>query len=180
MTMTPLYDLSSLPSTLSTMTPNVIRKDCEELFEDKESDYMRMVSAKSDLDIDRGLLAVSGTEEKGHAMFSSSSLVPSVSGTNPPNCQPLSREEAWEFYLAKLDEEANYLTVPEEVEEDICTCPSCTASYEVLYEGYMLHSKYSDIIANNDTANVTLASDDEVKMMKSILHEKENTMCVIM
>ena len=53
-------------------------------------------------------------------------------------------------------------------------------SYEVLYEGYMLHSKDSDRIANNDIANVTLASDDEVKMMKSILHEKENTMCVIM
>ena len=64
MTMTPLYDLSSLPSTLSTMTPTVLRKEHEELFEDKESDYMRMVSAKSDLDIDRGLLAVSGTEEK--------------------------------------------------------------------------------------------------------------------
>jgi hypothetical protein len=32
------------------------------------------------------------------------------------------------LYLAKLDEEANYFTVPEEVEDDICACPSCTVS----------------------------------------------------
>ena len=105
----------------------------------------------------------------------------------------LSRGEAWQFYLDKLDEEANYLTVKEEVEEDICTCPSCTvsdgkcykftdsnsslfqASYGVLYEEYMQKSKPTETIDN-----VTLASDDEMKIMKSILHEKENTMCVIM
>merc|ERR1712130_903182 len=34
----------------------------------------------------------------------------------------LSREEAWEMYLAKLEEEANYFTVSEnEAEADICT-----------------------------------------------------------
>jgi hypothetical protein len=49
----------------------------------------------------------------------------------------------------------------------------------------MLHSKYSDIVANNDTANVTLASDDEVtkyttKIMKSILQEKNNNVRVFM
>ena len=40
----------------------------------------------------------------------------------------LTREEAWQLYLTKLEEEANYLTVPEEVEEDICTCPTCIVS----------------------------------------------------
>ena len=59
------------------------------------------------------------------------------------------------------------------------------ASYEVFYEGFMLHSKYSDSIANNDTDIVTLASDDKVtentaNIMKSILQENENTMYVIM
>ena len=49
----------------------------------------------------------------------------------------------------------------------------------------MLHSNCLDSIASNETVNVTLASDDEVtentaKIMKSILQEKENTMCVIM
>ena len=40
----------------------------------------------------------------------------------------LTREEAWQLYLTKLEEEANYLTVPEEVEEDICTCHTCIVS----------------------------------------------------
>eukprot|EP00090_Calanus_glacialis_P006243 TRINITY_DN14888_c0_g1_i1.p1 TRINITY_DN14888_c0_g1~~TRINITY_DN14888_c0_g1_i1.p1 ORF type:complete len:169 (+),score=50.29 TRINITY_DN14888_c0_g1_i1:34-540(+) len=168
--MTPLYDLSSLPSTLSTMTPPMLRSGEEKGVEDDRNHN----SLADFVSCEPGLMPskkdIRKCEDKGHSSF----LRRRVSEAK------LSREEAWQFYLAKLDEEANYLTVPEEVEEDICTCPSCTASYEVLYEGYMLHSKYSDIIANNDTANVTLASDDEVKMMKSILHEKENTMCVIM
>jgi len=53
----------------------------------------------------------------------------------------LTREEAWALYLAKLEEEANYFTVPEteqEAQEEICTCPTCTASYEVLYGEYMV------------------------------------------
>ena len=65
---------------------------------------------------------------QGGEIFSPASLVHKVSGYDPPDCQPLSREEAWEFYLAKLDEEANYLTVPGEFKEDICACPSCTVS----------------------------------------------------
>ena len=37
----------------------------------------------------------------------------------------LTREEAWQMYLAKLDKEANYFTAREEEEEDICTCSTC-------------------------------------------------------
>ena len=37
----------------------------------------------------------------------------------------LTREEAWQMYFNKLDEEANYFTVREEEEEDICTCSTC-------------------------------------------------------
>ena len=42
----------------------------------------------------------------------------------------MSREEAWSLYLAKLEEEANYFTVPGQVEEreEICTCPKCTVT----------------------------------------------------
>ena len=40
----------------------------------------------------------------------------------------LTREEAWQMYLNKLDEEANYFTVKEEEEEDICTCSNCIVS----------------------------------------------------
>ena len=36
----------------------------------------------------------------------------------------LSREEAWQMYLAKLDEEANYFT-EEEPGKDICSCQQC-------------------------------------------------------
>ena len=32
------------------------------------------------------------------------------------------------MYLNKLDEEANYFTVKEEEEEDICTCSTCIVS----------------------------------------------------
>ena len=38
----------------------------------------------------------------------------------------LTREEAWQMYFNKLDEEANYFTErEEEEEEDICTCTTC-------------------------------------------------------
>ena len=128
------------------------------------------------------------------------------------------------MYLAKLDEEANYLTVPEEVEEDICTCPTCTvsdgkcytftdsnfslfqASYGVLYEeymqkskptetidnvtlsndnemmyaGYMLQSKNSDTTACNNSSNVDTVTENTAKIMKSILYEKDDNICVIM
>ena len=40
----------------------------------------------------------------------------------------LTREEAWQMYLNKLDEEANYFTVKEEEDEDICTCYTCIVS----------------------------------------------------
>ena len=55
----------------------------------------------------------------------------------------------------------------------------------MFYEGFMLHSNYLDSIASNETVNVNLASDGGVtentaKIMKSILQEQENTMCVIM
>ena len=43
----------------------------------------------------------------------------------------LSREEAWQLYLAKLDDEANYFTVGDNYEQDkeeICTCQTCIVS----------------------------------------------------
>ena len=40
----------------------------------------------------------------------------------------LTKEEAWQMYFNKLDEEANYFTVTEETEEDICTCSTCIVS----------------------------------------------------
>ena len=44
----------------------------------------------------------------------------------------LTREEAWQMYLNKLDEEANYFTVTEETEEEICTCTTCIVSRNIL------------------------------------------------
>jgi hypothetical protein len=41
----------------------------------------------------------------------------------------LTTEEAWQMYLNKLDEEANYFTVgDEEADADICTCTTCVVS----------------------------------------------------
>ena len=43
----------------------------------------------------------------------------------------LSREEAWQLYLAKLDDEANYFTVSDKYEsesEQLCTCQTCIVS----------------------------------------------------
>ena len=44
----------------------------------------------------------------------------------------LTREEAWEMYLAKMEEEANYFTVTDvdasESDADICTCQTCIVS----------------------------------------------------
>ena len=38
----------------------------------------------------------------------------------------LNREEAWQLYLNKLDEEANYFRVTEEeTDKDLCICASC-------------------------------------------------------
>ena len=38
----------------------------------------------------------------------------------------LKREEAWQLYLTKLDEEANYFRVTEEeTDKDLCICASC-------------------------------------------------------
>ena len=38
----------------------------------------------------------------------------------------LNREEAWQLYLTKLDEEANYFRVTEEeTDKDLCICASC-------------------------------------------------------
>ena len=36
----------------------------------------------------------------------------------------LSREEAWQLYLMKMEEESNYLRVEEE-QDEICSCPQC-------------------------------------------------------
>ena len=44
----------------------------------------------------------------------------------------LTKEEAWQMYFNKLDEEANYFTVTEETEEDICTCTTCIVSNYVI------------------------------------------------
>ena len=45
----------------------------------------------------------------------------------------LTREEAWEMYLAKMEEEANYFTVTEndalDNDADICTCQTCIVSF---------------------------------------------------
>jgi hypothetical protein len=76
-----------------------------------------------------------------------------------------------------------------------------------LYERYLLHTKPTETITRTDTGNVTLAIDDEMmyagymlqskkscndssnddtvtdntaKIMKSILYEKDDNMCVIM
>ena len=44
MKMTPLYDLSSLPSTLSTITPTLPGRKKEELIEEKDSDSLGTIS----------------------------------------------------------------------------------------------------------------------------------------
>merc|ERR1719233_332193 len=74
----------------------------------------------------------------------------------------LTREEAWQMYFNKLDEEANYFTVTEETEEDICTCTTCIASYELLFAEYFNHSKAtSKKIANDKQASERLVSDSD-------------------
>ena len=49
-----------------------------------------------------------------------------------PDETVLTREQAWQMYLEKLDEEANYFSVKdeedEEEEEGICTCVTCIVS----------------------------------------------------
>jgi len=88
--------------------------------------------------------------------------------------QGLTREEAWALYLAKLEEEANYFTVPEteqESQEEICTCPTCTASYEVLYGEYMVKAGKDKEPPDKSTAAI----------MESILQvEAESRGCAIM
>jgi len=88
--------------------------------------------------------------------------------------QGLTREEAWALYLAKLEEEANYFTVPEteqESQEEICTCPTCTASYEVLYGEYMVKAGKGREPPDKSTAAI----------MESILQvEAESRGCAIM
>jgi len=88
--------------------------------------------------------------------------------------QGLTREEAWALYLAKLEEEANYFTVPEteqEPQEEICTCPTCTASYEVLYGEYMVKAGRGKEPPDKSTAAI----------MESILQvEAESRGCLIM
>ena len=81
------------------------------------------------------------------------------------------------------------------------------ASYELLYEGYLLHTKPTETIASTDTDNAAHASDDEMmyagymlqskksyndssndenvtkntaNIMKSILYEKDDDICLIM
>ena len=132
--------------------------------------------------------------------------------------------EAWHLYLSKLEEEAAYLTEPEGGEEEICACAECCvrtsisdfkdlhrflfqASYEVMYEGYMLNKEdtetASDTLANDDNMNDednsllpdksigisrrndTVAKDDKVtentvNIMKSILCDEEDDTCAIM
>jgi len=88
--------------------------------------------------------------------------------------QGLTREEAWALYLAKLEEEANYFTVPEteqETQEEICTCPTCTASYEVLYGEYMVKAGKGREPPDKSTAAI----------MESILQvEAESRGCSLM
>ena len=46
-------------------------------------------------------------------------------------CVVLSREEAWQMFLAKLDEEANYFSVTEEEPgKGICACRQCVVRTE--------------------------------------------------
>ena len=53
----------------------------------------------------------------------------------------LTREEAWQMYFNKLDEEANYFTVTEETEEDICTCSTCIVSREHIFKSVKIGRK---------------------------------------
>ena len=68
----------------------------------------------------------------------------------------LTREEAWQMYFNKLDEEANYFTVTEETEEDICTCSTCIVSREHIFKyvkisrkRYLMHFLKWCISVNN-------------------------------
>ena len=68
-----------------------------------------------------------------------------------PDSTPLTREEAWQMYLAKLEEEGNYFTVTkeEEEEEQVCSCPECCVS-KVLNFMYISHeSKILGIVPSS-------------------------------
>ena len=49
------------------------------------------------------------------------------------------------MYLNKLDEEANYFTVKEEEEEDICTCSTCIVSSLIVRYLYMIHFHFNNL-----------------------------------
>jgi len=210
----PLYDLTSLPSTLSTLP----------LSPPSSSSSLPSSSSLTPLLASSPEVAEVGQEESEQASNNSSTR--SETGSRPPPsflslrslrpggvralrgsqgdqvtaflhspqeenlfCSPfrrrkkrrpveqeqgLTREEAWALYLAKLEEEANYFTVPDteqESQEEICTCPTCTASYEVLYGEYMVKAGRGKEPPDKSTAAI----------MESILQvEAESRGCEIM
>ena len=168
--MTTLYTLSSLPSTLSTMTPPMLRsvltkrkegKENEslELLEDDGCDNLEISPRLRSRDIEEKN-ALNNDDDVRHAILQFfTNWIISIFQDRVMFCSPfrrrkkkkekldldsyhLTREEAWQLYLTKLEEEANYLTVPEEAEEDICTCPTCIVS---LKKHFMALSAYLEI-----------------------------------
>jgi len=92
----------------------------------------------------------------------------------------LSREEAWQLYLMKMEEESNYLRVEEE-QDEICSCPQCIASYEALYSEYLSREakKGSSSASLPSTSYDQLYDPCTTVIMQSIM-EHEEKICVIM
>ena len=101
------------------------------------------------------------------------------------------------MYLAKLDKEANYFTVKEEPEEDICTCATCIvsiypansrdiififqASYEVIYADYMQHSIPGESVTSESSASCDQAPEQfTAEIMEEMLRVEEKNICVVM
>jgi len=97
----------------------------------------------------------------------------------------LTREEAWEMYLAKMEEEANYFTVTEndapDNDADICTCQTCIASYESLYNSYLSSSNNIETTGDNVRDNTADQADKTAEIMQAILQEEScRRTCAIM